>query len=210
MNRTTFQQQLTLLSLSARHTGDGSREGIAALSDLWWMKYGDLPDDILLAAFGQALNSCKFFPSIAEFNEILTDVKRAAGVGDPRPEQEVAVLLKKISRYNPDLGIVNDGTRGLIVAGQHNRGEDNPQSGFTAKERHILRLFGGATRCAAWDDKDVQFNRQRMIDAFKTLAEDTRVERQYGEIAAGGGNWLAGSIKPVPRPERPRLVSGDE
>lgn len=196
--------------MSARHTGDSTREGIAALSDLWWHKYGHLPDDVLLAAFGQALDRCKFFPSIAEFNEFLGEVKRAAGIGEPRAEDEVATLLKKISRYNPDLGIVNDGTRGLIVAGQHNRGEDNPQSGFTARERHILRLFGGAARCAAWDDKDVQFNRPRMIEAFKTLAEDTRVERQYQEVAAGGGNWLGQGLRPLPRPARPPLASGDE
>jgi hypothetical protein len=161
------------------------------LFKLWWDKYGALPDAILLAAFGQALDRCRFFPSPAEFNEILDGVKRAAGVGDPRPEDETPTLLKKISRYNPDLGIVNDGTRGLIVAGRHNRGEDNPQSGFTARERHILRLFGGAARCAAWDDKDVQFNRPRMVEAFK------QARRGHARRAAvpgdRGGRRLAGA-----------------
>ena len=204
MNATNFKGHLLLLAEAT------NKDPTVPLIKLWWEKYGQIPDDILLAAFGQAIDTCKFFPSPAEFNDILANVRRAAGVGEPRAEEEVAVLLKKISRYNPDLGIVNDGTRGLIIAGQSNRGEDNPHSGFTAKERHILRLFGGAARCAAWDDKDVQFNRPRMVEAFKTLGEDTRVERQYQEIAAGGGNWLAGSIRPVPTPQRPRLVSGDE
>jgi hypothetical protein len=209
MDRDTFKFTMIVLAEATNKKLADDQGNPSPLFKLWWDKYGALPDGILLAAFGQALDRCRFFPSPAEFNEILDGVKRAAGVGDPRPEDETATLLKKISRYNPDLGIVNDGTRGLIVAGQHNRGEDNPQSGFTARERHILRLFGGAARCAAWDDKDVQFNRPRMVEAFKQAAEDTRVERQYQEIAEGGG-WLGQGLRPLPRPERPRLVSGDE
>jgi hypothetical protein len=205
MDANTFKLHLLVI---ADATNKDLSDGLVRL---WWEKYGTLADDILLAAFGQVVDTCRFFPSPAEFNAILEGVKRAAGVGDPRPEEETATLLRKIGRYNPDLGIVNDGTRGLIVSGQSNRGEDNPDSGFTPRERRVLRLFGGAARCAAWDAKDVQFNRQRMVDAFEQVAEDERVEQEYGRIAAGEANWLREGLRSVPTPPRPRLVAqGDE
>jgi hypothetical protein len=79
MDRTSFQRHLTLLSLSARHTGDSSPAAIDALIALWWRKFGDLPDGILGPAFELALDTCKFFPSIAEFHELIHTVARAEG-----------------------------------------------------------------------------------------------------------------------------------
>lgn len=210
MDRDHFKYQMFILAETTNKRLADEQGNPSPLLKLWWDKYGTLPDDILLAAFGQAVDHCRFFPSVAEFNEIVANVKRAAGVGDPRPDEETATLLKKISRYNPDLGIVNDGTRGLIIAGQHNRGEDNPNSGFTPRERRVLRLFGGAARMAGWDAKDVQFNRPRMVEAFAQVAEDERVEEQYQQVTGGGGNWLREGMRAVPTPQRPRLVSGDE
>lgn len=70
---------MTCLSLSARHTGNLDREALDALAALWWRKFGDLPDAILLPAFELALDSCKFFPSIAEFNDLIRTVGRAEG-----------------------------------------------------------------------------------------------------------------------------------
>lgn len=203
MNATNFKGHLLVIA-------DATNKDLSeALVRLWWDKYGTLPDDILLAAFGQVIDSCKFFPSPAEFNDILAGVRRAAGVDDPRPEDQAAILMQKISRYNPDLGVVNDGTRGLLYGGQA-RAEDNPNSGFTPKERQILRLFGGAARMVGWDTKDVQFNRSRMIEAFKTLAEEYRDAEQYAQISAGAAGWLGQGLRDVPKPARPRLVSGDE
>jgi hypothetical protein len=79
MDRTTFQTHLTLLSLSARHTGDSSPAAIDALLGLWWRKFGALPDGVLLPAFELALDTCKFFPSIAEFNDLIRAVAQSEG-----------------------------------------------------------------------------------------------------------------------------------
>lgn len=209
MDRSAFKFNMVVLAEATNKRLADDQGNPSPLFDLWWDKYGALPDAILLAAFGQALDRCRYFPSPAEFNEILAGVKRAAGVGDPHPEDEVAALLKKISRYNPDIGVVNDGRRGLIYGGQR-RAEDNPDAGFTPAERHILRLFGGANRMAAWDNKDVQFNRPRMIEAFRTLADDRRVAGEYERIVEGGGGYLAQGLRDVPKPPRPRLIGGDE
>lgn len=171
MTRETFMGHLLMLAEATR------KELSPMLMRLWQDKYADLPDPILLAAFSEALDTCRFFPSPAEFNDYISTARRAAGEpGMTRPEEESAALLKKISRYNPDLGIVNDGTRGLIIARAPGRQEDQDGSGFTARELRVLRIFGGATRVAAWDDKDRQFNRPRLIEAFGTVQADEAAE----------------------------------
>ena len=72
---------MTLLSLSARPTGASavSAEAADAILGLWWRKFGNLPDSVLVPAFELALNTCTFFPSIAEFNAILRRVAGAEG-----------------------------------------------------------------------------------------------------------------------------------
>lgn len=73
MKRSEFQGRLTLLSEAT------NRQLTPILSDLWWNRYGGLPDARLDRAFGVALDTCKFFPSPAEFNEILTRIAEADG-----------------------------------------------------------------------------------------------------------------------------------
>lgn len=68
-----------LLSLSARHTGDNSKQALDALTGIWWRKFGHLPDGLLVPAFELALDTCKFFPSIAEFNDLLRTVAKSEG-----------------------------------------------------------------------------------------------------------------------------------
>jgi hypothetical protein len=68
-----------LLSLSARHTGDNSKPALDALIALWWRKFGDLPDGILVPAFELALDTCTFFPSIAEFHGLIRTVAASEG-----------------------------------------------------------------------------------------------------------------------------------
>lgn len=194
MKQQTFKGHVLLLAEST------NKDLSASLAALWFDKFGALPDDILLAAFGQALDTCKFFPSVAEFNDVLTLVRRAAGDPDvTRPEDEAATLMKKIGRYNPDLGIVNDGTRGLIIAHRSNRGEDWEGSGFTARERRVLRLFGGAARVCAWDDKDRQFNYPRMVKAFA----DSQVDD-----AAAARLQATYESPPLPPPAPLRRIDG--
>lgn len=45
----------------------------------WWTRYGDLPAEIVRAAFQQALDTCEFFPSPAAFNAILRDIGAQSG-----------------------------------------------------------------------------------------------------------------------------------
>jgi hypothetical protein len=147
----------------------------------------------LLTAFRVCKQSARpFMPTTPEILAAAQLVRQVTA-GDPRPEDETAALLKKIARYNPDIGVVNDGTRGLIYGGQR-RGEDNPDAGFTDRERRILRLFGGAARMAGWDGKDVQFNRPRLIEAFGQAAEDERVAEHHARIAGGS----APELPPLP------------
>lgn len=73
MRRSEFQGRLTLLSEAT------NKQLTPILSDLWWGKYGGLPDARLDRAFGVALDRCKFFPSPAEFNEILAQLAEADG-----------------------------------------------------------------------------------------------------------------------------------
>lgn len=181
MDRDNFKFHMLILAESTNKKLADDHGNPSPLLKFWWEKYGGLPDDILLAAFGQAIDSCKFFPSVAEFNDLLKLVRRAAGDPDvTRPEDEAAALLRKIARYNPDLGIVNDGTRGLILAPRQHRGEDWDGSGFTPRERRVLRLFGGATRVCAWDDKDRQFNLPRLIKAFADSQVDDAAAARLG------------------------------
>jgi hypothetical protein len=184
VDKDNFKFHMLLLAESTNKRLGADDGTPSPLLRFWWEKYGALPDEVLLAAFGQAIDTCRFFPSVAEFNAIVTLVRRATGDPDAtRPEDEAAALLRKVARYNPDLGIVNDGTRGLLLARGGDRGEDWDGSGFTARERAVLRLFGGAVRAAAWDDKDVQFNRPRVIEAFAALATDDHLAAR---VAAGG------------------------
>lgn len=52
---------------------------MALLSALWWRKFGSLPDSVLVPALTLALDTCTFFPSVAEFNDIIRRVAGAEG-----------------------------------------------------------------------------------------------------------------------------------
>lgn len=73
MNRATFQKSLTLIGTAT------NKELSSGLSDLWWRKFGALPDDVLGAAFEIVIDTCKFFPAPAEFNDILRSVAASRG-----------------------------------------------------------------------------------------------------------------------------------
>jgi hypothetical protein len=73
MQRSHFQKQLTLIGTAT------NKELTPGLSDLWWRKFGALPDDVLAAAFEVVIDTCRFFPSPAEFNDILRQVAASRG-----------------------------------------------------------------------------------------------------------------------------------
>ncbi len=73
MNQQTFQKSLKLLSDAT------SKKLSPELAGFWWQRFGDLPDDILAQAFMQALNTCDYFPSPAQFMTILRGISASQG-----------------------------------------------------------------------------------------------------------------------------------
>lgn len=68
MNQQTFQRSLKLL-------GDATNKALSPdLIRFWWGRFGDIPDEVLMPAFELAMSQCRFFPSPAEFTELLTQV----------------------------------------------------------------------------------------------------------------------------------------
>jgi hypothetical protein len=149
---------------------------------LWWDQFGGQPEDVLRLAFSAALTKHTFWPAVAEFHALLRESKRTISPG-PGPEEKTAALLRKLQRYIPDLGIVNDGTRGLLRGGPTGRGEDHDGSGFTVEEKYVLRLMGGALLCSQWTEQDVQFNRPRLVTEFARLEEEGRMAQLVSETS---------------------------
>lgn len=73
MNRIHFQERLTLIGAATNKVLSPE------LSGLWWRKYGDLPDELLLEAFQLVEDTCRFFPSPAEFNDLLRRIGASRG-----------------------------------------------------------------------------------------------------------------------------------
>lgn len=149
-----------------------NKELTDSLTDLWVKRFLPEPENILRLGFNLAVETCHYWPSVVEFTVILRKSSRAFNDGLPTAEQKTAVLLRKLQRYNPDIGVVNDGSRGAIIGGQSGREEDQGNSGFTSAERYVLRLFGGARLCAGWSATDVHFNREKLTEAFTRLEDD--------------------------------------
>lgn len=73
MNNAQFKGHLMLLAEMT------NKDLSAPLVQYWWQTFGHLPDDTLVPAMEMAKQSCKFFPSPAEFNDILRQVAAARG-----------------------------------------------------------------------------------------------------------------------------------
>ncbi|MGN6562616.1 MAG: hypothetical protein ACTHMU_08140 [Thermomicrobiales bacterium] len=73
MNSAAFRASLDAL---ADLTG---KELTPNITRWWWQRYGDLPDAVLTQAFEIACETCKFFPSPAEFNGILAGLAERGG-----------------------------------------------------------------------------------------------------------------------------------
>lgn len=73
MNNTQFKGHLVLLAEMT------NKDLSTPLLQYWWQSFGDLPDETLLPAFEMAKQSCRFFPSPAEFREFLQEVASSQG-----------------------------------------------------------------------------------------------------------------------------------
>lgn len=177
MDQTTFRTRLTLLSEAT------NRALSPALIRLWWQKYGGLPDAVLDAAFDHALNTCKFFPSIAEFNDILDEFRVATGAAPAPGEDAWAAFLRRLRRWDPDLGIVSDGMRGLIRSGDEGY---SLYDGLDPLTKTVVDGLGGARAILAKDERDLAFTRRDFVAHYDRLCSRRVVAAQLAGLGAGG------------------------
>jgi hypothetical protein len=147
MDQPTFQRQLRLLSVAT------NKELSPELATLWWTKYGAHEDGLLTAAFSYALDHCRFFPSPAEFNDILAPMLRASGGALPLGEEVWGAVKRKIGRYAEE-------TRGSMEA-----------CGFTPAEAEALREVGTLRELAYMAPRDLEFKKRDFIAAYERAAQ---------------------------------------
>lgn len=99
MNRTHFQKQLTLIGTAT------NKELSPGLCDLWWQKYGALPDDVLLAAFALVVDTCEFFPAPAKFNELLRQVAGGGGAVVDGESAWAYLQRRTVPNFRPGVAI---------------------------------------------------------------------------------------------------------
>ena len=160
MNRTLFQKHLMLIGTAT------NKELAPALSDLWWRKYGGLPDDVLTAAFEVVIDTCKFFPAPAEFNDILRQVAAASGAvvdGATAWDECERLIFRQWSEA---------GDRLVLQAGQ-GYPWPNPRCKELVRERLNLTVRGIATMHA----KDYDATRGRFIALYDSVQAVERAEQ---------------------------------
>lgn len=160
MNQQTFQRSLKLL-------GDATNKALSPdLIRFWWTRYGDLPDDVLLTAFELALQQCKFFPSPAEFTELLTQVAgRGLESGGAAVWEAMHQTMFSVWSETRDRVMLQDGTR-------YPWPDD--------RARAILRDRMNLTvrRVAEMHPKDYEAARQRFIQQYDGAQAVERAEAQ--------------------------------
>lgn len=165
-----FRREVAKLSLSldaSPHKPEPSNERLQQLFE----DVKHLDDDTFIVACDRCRKELVWFPKAAHI------LARARPLLQTSAEERAGRLLKKLSRYNPDIGVVNDGTRGLLVTGTEQPG------GFDADERAVLEECGGVRalfeRSEKGHDRDATtFVRQAFVAAFarratRREAEDT-------------------------------------
>lgn len=176
MNQRAFQARLTLLSEAT------NRVLSPELIRLWWEKYGRLPDAVLDAAFERALDTCKFFPSIAEFNGVLDELRIATGSAPAPGEDAWAAFLARLRRWEPDLGVVRDGTRGLIRKGDTGSGL---YDGLDPLTKPVIDGLGGARAILERDERDLTFTRKDFIAHYDNLLRRRAFAAQLATLIQG-------------------------
>lgn len=161
MNRTLFQKHLTLIGTAT------NKELTPALSDLWWRKFGALPDDVLIAAFELVIDTCKFFPAPAEFNDLLRQVATSRGAvvdGASAWDECERLIFRQWSEA---------GDRLVLSSGQ---GYPWPNLECKATVREKLNLTVRAI--ATMHPKDYDATRERFINAYDAAQAVERAEAQ--------------------------------
>ena len=189
MNSAQFKSQLmTLAELTNKEfTSD-------AVPRYWWQTYGDLPDDVLQKAFAAAQRASRFFPTPAEFDAILRQIAAKGGAVVDGASAWDAMERELFGCWSE--------TNDRINVRVHGYPWPNDRS------KAILR---GELNCTVRDvaemhPKGVADLRARFIALYDGAAQVAQAEQTVARLAAPE----TVPIPIPPRPQRPRLVSGDE
>jgi len=188
VNSAQFKGHLVLL---AEMTNKDLSEPLARY---WWQTYGDLPDAVLVAAFEIAKQSCRFFPAPAEFSAFLRGISAQSGAvvdGAAAWEAMQRDLFGCWSETNDRINVRANGypwptdrckaiLRGDLNLTVRDVAEMHPAEYAKTRERFI-----------ALYDRD-----QQVAQAEQTVARLAPPETV--------------PIPIPPRPQRPRLVGGEE
>jgi len=159
MNQQIFQRSLKLL-------GDATNKALSPdLIRFWWTRFGDLPDEVLLTTFELAMTECKFFPSPAEFKDLLGQV---AGRG---LAANGAAVWDEMHRTL--FGCWSE-TRDRVML-QENRKYDWPDDLSRSILRDRLNLT--VRRVAEMHPKDYEAARERFIKAYDSVQAVERAEQ---------------------------------
>lgn len=158
MNNAQFKGHLVLLAEMT------NKDLSTPLLQYWWQTFGDLPDDTLLPAFEMAKQSCRFFPSPAEFNDLLRQVAASRGAivdGASAWDQCERIIFRQWSEAND--------------AKVRERG-GYPWPNLTCKEIVREKLNHTPRSIAMMHAKDYAATRERFIAAYDSAQAVAQAE----------------------------------
>lgn len=179
MNSDTFKRGIAKLGLAF----ESRLEDNQARLDLYWEQVRHVGDVEFLAAVEYCIRTCRFFPKIAELREALDGIRRATGASPALGEDAWAAFLRRLSRWNPDTGIVSDGTRGLVRSGDEGSGL---YDGLDPLTKTVVDGLGGAQSILAKDERDLAFARRDFVAHYDRLCHRRVVAAQLAGLGTGG------------------------
>lgn len=188
MDQTTFQGLLTLLGeLTSKKLSPDVRK-------YWWTRYGDLPADVLRTAFQAALDSCEFFPSPAAFNDILRGISAQSGAVVDGAAAWDAMQREIFGCWSETNDRINVRAHGYPW----------PNDRCKAILRGDLNLT--VRDVAEMHPAEYAKTRERFIHLFDRDQQVAQAEQTVARLAPPE----TVPIPIPPRPQRPRLVGGEE
>ena len=188
MNSTDFKREILIL---AELFDKDIRSGV--VGRYFWDTFGDMPDDVLMQAFAVAQRSLKWFPKPAEFDAIIRTIAAKGGA--------VVDGASAWDALERDLFGCWSETNDRINVRVH---------GYPWPNDRCKAILRGELNCTVRDvaemhPKGVADLRARFIALYDGVAQVAQAEQTVARLAAP-------ETVPVPippRPQRPRLVSGE-
>jgi hypothetical protein len=168
MNRSTFLKQLTLIGTAT------NKELSPGLSDLWWQKYGALPDEVLFAAFALVVDTCEFFPAPAKFNELLRQVAGSTGAVVDGESAWAYLQSRTVRKFRPGVAIRDPGDPDPF------RSKQDPLDWPDELARRIVREeLGGIYALAVTEGEYArEQQRKRFVKSYDSVQAVERAEAQ--------------------------------